>query len=142
MYKRTLTVALVQMAAGGWNPEANTGRMGARNRGAETAWPQPVAPCAIKAGRQSPGFCRHRRPEMYRTLQTSDGQAVVARISNATHYANANLQAQPLLAPALLKDPGVYPPASARRNMFTLSTQSTAGSRLENRLWTTFKTGK
>ncbi|WP_293765655.1 polyamine ABC transporter substrate-binding protein [uncultured Aquitalea sp.] len=67
---------------------------------------------------------------------------IVAHISNATRYANANLKAQPFVEPDLRQNPGVYPPESVRKSLFTLSTQSAESSRLENRLWTTFKTGK
>ncbi len=67
---------------------------------------------------------------------------VIAHISNATRYANANWKAQPLLDQALRQNPGVYPPESVRRTLFTLSTQSAESSRQENRLWTAFKTGK
>jgi putative spermidine/putrescine transport system substrate-binding protein len=66
---------------------------------------------------------------------------IVAHISNATRYANANLKSQQLVEQALRHNPGVYPPESLRRVLFTLSTQKPESSRLENRVWTAFKTG-
>jgi len=68
--------------------------------------------------------------------------AVMAGISNFLGYANANVDAAPLLEPALLADPAVYPPADRQRRLFVQTEDSPEQARAITRLWQRFKTGQ
>ncbi|GAC1694119.1 MAG: polyamine ABC transporter substrate-binding protein [Steroidobacteraceae bacterium] len=68
---------------------------------------------------------------------------VAARNSNLIKYANAvTADIQPLLAPAVRADPGVYPPAPVRARLTPERPRPPEYQRLLTRMWTRFKTGK
>ena len=66
---------------------------------------------------------------------------VVARISNAVHYANPNLKAGPLLSDALRNNPAVFPSEAVRRTLQPKQPLSQADQRLVARYWQRFKSG-
>ena len=67
---------------------------------------------------------------------------VAAASSNVVHYANGNAASVPLLDPAVRNDPGVYPPADVKAKLFPNLARSADYTRLLNRTWTRFTTGK
>jgi putrescine transport system substrate-binding protein len=67
---------------------------------------------------------------------------VAAANSNFVHYANGNAASIPLLDPAVHNDPGVYPPKETMDKLFPNLARSAEFTRLLNRTWTRFTTGK
>jgi len=67
---------------------------------------------------------------------------VAAANSNIVHYANGNAASLTLIDPAVRDDPGVYPPADVRAKLFPNLAKSAEYTRLLNRAWTRFTTGK
>lgn len=67
---------------------------------------------------------------------------VIARASNFTRYANANLAATPWLDPALRNDPAAYPPPELAKKLFVTTTKDQALLREVNRQWTRVLTGQ
>jgi putrescine transport system substrate-binding protein len=67
--------------------------------------------------------------------------AVVAGISNAVFYANPNDASRPLLDPAVLKNPIVYPPQDVMAHLVLPSPKSQRFVKLRNRAWTQAKAG-
>lgn len=77
----------------------------------------------------------------YRFLDYLLRPGVAAEISNATHYANANLASRPLLNPGLAADPAVYPPAAARPSFDVGYIFDPKRERLRTRSWARIKSG-
>jgi putrescine transport system substrate-binding protein len=67
---------------------------------------------------------------------------VMAGISNAVQYANANKASTPLVDKAVLDNPDVYPPPDVMDKLFTFAVLPPDVDRLYTRLWTKLKTGK
>jgi putrescine transport system substrate-binding protein len=67
---------------------------------------------------------------------------VSADISNFKRYATANLPAQALVAPAVLNDPGIYPPPEVREKLAVQLADSPEQTRAITRMWQKFKTGQ
>ncbi len=67
---------------------------------------------------------------------------VIANVSNTTNYANGNAAATPLVKDSVRNDPGVYPPPEIKAKLFPNLADTEEFSRLENRTWTRFSTGK
>ncbi|HKE44803.1 MAG TPA: polyamine ABC transporter substrate-binding protein [Steroidobacteraceae bacterium] len=67
---------------------------------------------------------------------------VTAAISNAMSYANGNAAALQFVDDAVKNDPGVYPPPEVKAKLFPDLAKSAEYTRLLNRTWTRFKTGK
>lgn len=67
---------------------------------------------------------------------------VAAKDSNTLKYANPVAASVALLRPELRNDPGVYPPPEVRAKFIPVRAKSEAFSRLLNRTWTRFKTGR
>jgi putrescine transport system substrate-binding protein len=67
---------------------------------------------------------------------------VTAAISNAMSYANGNAAALQFVDDAVKNDPGVYPPAEVKAKLFPDLAKTAEYTRLLNRTWTRFKTGK
>ena len=68
--------------------------------------------------------------------------AVIARASNALHYANANAAATPLVDAAVRGDANVYPPPAMFAQLFVVTPKTQAVLRDVNRRWTQVKTGQ
>ncbi len=67
---------------------------------------------------------------------------VIANVSNTTNYANGNAAATSLVKDSVRNDPGVYPPPEIKAKLFPNLADTEEFSRLENRTWTRFSTGK
>jgi putrescine transport system substrate-binding protein len=67
---------------------------------------------------------------------------VAASNSNATKYANPVPASIALLSPGLSSDTGVYPPPQVRARLAPQRAKSPEFTRLMNRTWTRFKTGR
>jgi putrescine transport system substrate-binding protein len=67
--------------------------------------------------------------------------AMMARITDATHYPNAIPATRALVKPELLKDPNVFPSEAEMQHFFTIHAASPAADRLRTRLWSRFKAG-
>jgi putrescine transport system substrate-binding protein len=67
---------------------------------------------------------------------------VIAKITNYIKYPNGNAASLPLVDPAILGDPSVYPDAAIRARLMTHTAASLEYSRLVTREWTRFRTGE
>jgi putrescine transport system substrate-binding protein len=67
---------------------------------------------------------------------------VMAGISNAVAYANANKASTALVDKAVLENPGVYPPPETMAKLFTFAVLPPEVDRIYTRFWTQLKTGK
>ncbi|HXR18401.1 MAG TPA: polyamine ABC transporter substrate-binding protein [Steroidobacteraceae bacterium] len=67
---------------------------------------------------------------------------VAAKNTNASKYASGVADAVPLLNDTLRNDPGVYPPPEVRAKLAPERAKSQQFTRLLNRTWTRFKTGR
>jgi putrescine transport system substrate-binding protein len=67
---------------------------------------------------------------------------VIADISNFKRYANADMQAQSLIDPAVRDDPGIYPPAEQQKQLAVQLADSADQTRAITRVWQKFKTGQ
>lgn len=66
---------------------------------------------------------------------------VIADISNAVFYANANAAATALVDPAITSDPSIYPPDAVRKKLFIDRSLPPRENRERTRVWTTFRAG-
>jgi putrescine transport system substrate-binding protein len=66
---------------------------------------------------------------------------VIAAITDAVSYPNANLAATPLVAPEIRDDPGIYPPAAVRRLLYVDEPAPRAYERARTRVWNRAKSG-
>ena len=67
---------------------------------------------------------------------------IIARASNALHYANANAAATPLVDAATRNDPNVYTPPAVLARLFVVTPKTQELLRDVNRRWTLVKTGQ
>ncbi len=66
---------------------------------------------------------------------------VIAKCTNFTNYANANLPANEFVDPAVLADPAVYPDAAIKERLWTPIPLTPELERAMTRAWSTIKTG-
>jgi putrescine transport system substrate-binding protein len=66
---------------------------------------------------------------------------VVAKCTNFTNYANANIVANKFVDAAILADPAIYPDDELKKRLWTLKTASQEIERARTRAWSTIKTG-
>jgi putrescine transport system substrate-binding protein len=66
---------------------------------------------------------------------------VIAKCTNFTHYANANLAANKFVDPAILADPAVYPNEEVKKRLWTQKSVSAAVEKERMRAWLAIKTG-
>lgn len=66
---------------------------------------------------------------------------VMARITNATRYANAVPATRALVRPDLLNDPNVFPGDADMKRFFTIGPSTPAADRARTRMWSRFKAG-
>jgi len=78
----------------------------------------------------------------YRFLDYMMDPKVIANISNAIGFANANRMATPYLDASIAADPAVYPTPAQQRRLVTQVEPSPDQSRAITRLWQKFKTGR
>lgn len=67
---------------------------------------------------------------------------VAAGISNFVYYAVPNTGAESLLNDDVRSNPGIYPPAQVKANLFSQNAHSARFDRLLTRSWTRIKTGR
>lgn len=67
---------------------------------------------------------------------------VIASISDAVFYANANKAAFPLVDPAVRDNPEIYPTQQIMEKLFVLKVQDAALERARTRAWTVVKRGQ
>jgi putrescine transport system substrate-binding protein len=67
---------------------------------------------------------------------------IAARNSNLIKYANAVIPSIQPLDPAVVNDPGVYPPPTVRARLVPERARPAGYQRLLTRMWTRFKTGR
>jgi putrescine transport system substrate-binding protein len=67
---------------------------------------------------------------------------VIAAVTNTVKYANGNAASLQYVNDEIKNDPNIYPPTEVRKKLFPHLAESQEYSRLENRAWTTFKTGQ
>ena len=66
--------------------------------------------------------------------------AVIAKVTDASKYANANGDATALVAAAVREDPDIYPPQSTMTRLHLLAADSAAYARARTRMWTRVRT--
>ena len=67
---------------------------------------------------------------------------VAAKNSDFINYANGNIASLPLISEAVKNDPGIYPSAEVKAKLFPDLAETPEFTRLLNRSWTRFTTGK
>ena len=67
---------------------------------------------------------------------------IAAKNSSFVNYANGNLASFPLIDEKVRLDPGVYPPPEVKAKLFPDLAETPEYTRLLNRTWTRFTTGK
>lgn len=67
---------------------------------------------------------------------------VIAEVTGYVKYANANRAADPLIAPDILGNPGIYPPPDVRAGLYTNRAIPPRVERVMTRAWTALKTGE
>ena len=67
---------------------------------------------------------------------------VIARVTEATGYANANASSTSLLPAELRDDPTIYPDAATMQRLHVVKVHTDEYSRLQNREFTRFRTGQ
>ena len=66
---------------------------------------------------------------------------VIAKCTNYTNYANANIAADKFVNPEILANPAIYPSEEVRKHLWTTKTSSSEIDRARTRAWSTIKTG-
>ena len=66
---------------------------------------------------------------------------VIAKCTNDTHYANANLAANKFVDPAILSDPSLYPDDEVKKRLWTPKSVSSEVQEARTRAWNTIKAG-
>jgi len=77
----------------------------------------------------------------YAFINFMEQPEIAARNSNYVSYANGNKDSQPLLDPAIAKDPSIYPPQEVLDKLFTTTPNDPATQRIVTRVWTKVKSG-
>jgi putrescine transport system substrate-binding protein len=66
---------------------------------------------------------------------------VIAKCSDFTNYANANLASKPFINPDVLNNPAVYPDAETMGRLYAPKAQTEEQERTLTRVWTDVKSG-
>jgi putrescine transport system substrate-binding protein len=77
----------------------------------------------------------------YRLLDYLLEPDVIAEVSNASRFANANRDATSLVDPGIRDDPAIYPPAAVQSRLHLVPAESQAYTRLRTRMWTRVRDG-
>ncbi|MFC0178908.1 polyamine ABC transporter substrate-binding protein [Thorsellia kenyensis] len=80
--------------------------------------------------------------EAYEFLNYLQKPEVIAEISDYVFYANANLDAKPLMNQEIVNNPNIYPPKEILEKIYSLSVKSPKTERTLTRLWTDVITTK
>ena len=78
----------------------------------------------------------------YRLINYLMDPVVIAHISNADSFANANSDATPLLEPSIAADAAIYPTAVQQQRLFMQTELTSEQIRAITRIWQEFKTGR
>jgi putrescine transport system substrate-binding protein len=78
----------------------------------------------------------------YRLINYLMDPVVIAHISNADSFANANSDATPLLDPSIAADAAIYPTAVQQQRLFMQTELTSEQIRAITRIWQEFKTGR
>ena len=78
----------------------------------------------------------------YRLINYLMDPTVIAHISNADSFANANSDATPLLDPSIAADAAIYPTAVQQQRLFMQTELTSEQIRAITRIWQEFKTGR
>ena len=120
----------------------------ARNRAIESRTGQTIAYSIPKEGSLSwfdsyliPADAPHAH-NAHRFINYMLRPDVIAAVTNKMFYANANVAATAHVAPAVLNDPGVYPPPAVRARLTPHLADSEGTTRIMTRLWQRFMTGR
>ena len=120
----------------------------ARNRAAEAKNGIAIAYTVPKEGAQLgidmlaiPADAQHPA-NAYRFIDFILRPEIIAAITNAVGYPNANVPATPLVLPSLRQDPSVYPPPALQAKLFVDPPATAAYDRLRTRAWTRVKSGE
>ena len=82
------------------------------------------------------------RDAAYRFLDFLMEPAVIAGVTNAAKYANANTGADAFVDPAVRGDPAIYPPADVMARLRLVPAESAGNTRERTRAWTRIRTAK
>ena len=66
---------------------------------------------------------------------------VIAKCTNYTHYANANLAANKFVDSAILDDPSLYPDDEVKERLWTPKSVNSEVEQARTRAWNAIKTG-
>jgi putrescine transport system substrate-binding protein len=88
-----------------------------------------------------PASARHVRAA-HRLIDFLMEPAVIAQVTNATQFANANRDAAAFVDPAVQSDPLVYPPAEVRSRLHLVPAESLPYARLRSRMWLRVRSGE
>ena len=78
----------------------------------------------------------------YRFINFMLRPEVIADITNQIYYGNDNIASRPLVSPAILNDPTLYPTPAIEARLFRADEASAATERIRTRTWTRVKTAK
>ncbi|HEY2684789.1 MAG TPA: polyamine ABC transporter substrate-binding protein [Steroidobacteraceae bacterium] len=67
---------------------------------------------------------------------------VIADVTNTIYYGNDNLAANPLVSPAILRDPTLYPTPEIEARLYRSAEVTAATDRIRTRTWTKVKTAR
>jgi putrescine transport system substrate-binding protein len=81
------------------------------------------------------------RDNAYRFINFLLRPDVIADISNYVYYANGNLSSVPLLDPAVINDPGIYPDEAIWERAHLAPVSPPKMERLRTRAWARVKSG-
>jgi putrescine transport system substrate-binding protein len=78
----------------------------------------------------------------YRFINFMLRPEVISEITNQIYYGNDNIASRPLVSPAILNDPTLYPTPAIEARLFRGDEASAATERIRTRTWTRVKTAK
>jgi putrescine transport system substrate-binding protein len=78
----------------------------------------------------------------YRFLEFMLRPDVIAEVTNEIYYGNDNLAANPMINPAILADPSLYPTPQIEARLYRSSEVSSSTERIRTRVWTRIKTAR
>jgi putrescine transport system substrate-binding protein len=81
------------------------------------------------------------KDDAYKFLNYIMQPEVIAKCTNLTNYANANLKALPFVDKAIAANPAVYPDKEVMSRLYTPSAPTEAQERAYTRVWTDVKSG-
>lgn len=130
-------------AANTWSGDYSTAKARAEEAGVDIKLEYHVPETGAPAWSDSiciPADAKHM-DAAYKFLNFMLEPEVIAKCTNLTHYANANLASKPFVDPAILADPAVYPDDAVKARLWALKPLSEEQDRAMTRAWQTIKSG-